>query len=134
MNRRSWFALCLMVMAAGPSRAQDAPPPGPFKAVHLVNLKSPDDVAALQAAIADMNKVVARMAQSSIRYRLYKVAGKQAGTYAYMWESSWPSGDVYEKVHKSTEWTSAMTKHPKMEAILKEEVYNRYVEVTPATK
>lgn len=114
--------------------AQDPPPKEAFKAVHLVNLKSPADVAALQASLADINKVVANAGYRDVRYRLYKVIGKQAGAYAYLWESSWPGGEVYAKVHQSAEWSAASKKHPELDVLMKDEIYNRYVEVSPATK
>jgi hypothetical protein len=114
--------------------AQDAPPKEAFKTVHLANLKSAADVAALQAAIADMNKVVANAGYRDVRYRLYKVTGKQAGAYAYLWESSWPGGDAYDKVHKSAEWTASSKKHPELDALMKDDLYNRYVEVPTAKK
>jgi hypothetical protein len=114
--------------------AQDPAPKEAFKTVHLVNLKSPPDVAALQAAIADMNKVVANAGYRDVRYRLYKVSGKQAGAYGYLWESSWPGGDVYNKVHSNPEWIANSKKHPELEGLMKDEVYNRYVEVPAAKK
>ena len=106
---------CLFLISAFAAMvlAQDAPPKGPFKTVHLTNLKSAADVTALQAAIADMNKVVANAGYRDVRYRLYKVSGEQAGAYGYLWESSWPGGDAYDKVHKSAEWTASTTKHPR---------------------
>jgi len=135
MNRVTSLILSFVLVGAFEAavRAQEAPKE-PFKAVHLLNLKSAADVAALQAGIADMNKVVADAGYKDIRYRLYKVTGKQAGPYAYMWESSWPGGDVYDKIHKSAAWTASMTKHPQLEAIMKDELYNRYAEVTAAKK
>jgi hypothetical protein len=112
--------------------AQDAPPKGPFKTVHLTNLKSAADVAALQVAIADMNKAVASAGHRDVRYRLYKVSGQQAGAYGYLWESSWPGGDAYEKVHQSAEWAAASKRHPELDALMKDDVYNRYVEMPTA--
>jgi len=109
---------------------QEAPPKEPFKAVHLVAFDSAADVAALQAALQDINAAVAKAGHPEIRYRLYKVVGKQIGSYNYLWESSWPGGDVYSKVHQSAEWQAATKKHPEMDALMKNEVYNRYVEVT----
>ena len=126
--------LCLITAFAAPALAQDAPPKEAFKAVHLVNLKSPADVAALQAAIADLNKAMANAGYRDIKYRLYKVTGKQAGAYGYLWESSWPGGDVYDKVHKNAEWIASSQKHPEIDALMKDEVYNRYVEVPTAKK
>ena len=124
--------LCVIVlfpMCAARAQTQDATPKGAFKAVHLVNLKTPADVATLQSAIADMNTAIAKAGAKDVRYRLYKVTGTQAGIQAYMWESSWPSGEVYDKVHKSAEWIAASKKHP-LDAVTTDEIYNRYVEVT----
>ena len=130
---RSLIPLLCLVAAFGPTvRAQEAPPKEPFKAVHLVNLKSAADVAALQAALADINKVVANAGYPGVRYRLYKVIGKQAGAYAYLWESSWPGGEVYERVHKTAEWSASAKRHPEVEALMKDEIYNRYIEVPSA--
>jgi hypothetical protein len=61
---------------------------------------------------------------------LYKVSGKQAGDYNYMWEAAFPSGSVYDAVHKSPDFLAAIKKHPEVEQLRKNEVYNRYVEVT----
>jgi hypothetical protein len=136
MNRVTSLILPFVLVGAFGTavRSQEAPPKEPFKTVHLANLKSAADVAALQAAIADMNKVVADAGHRDIRYRLYKVTGKQAGPHGYLWESSWPSGDAYDKIHQSAAWMSSMQKHPQLDAIMKDELYNRYVEVTAAKK
>jgi len=111
--------------------AQEAPPKEPFKAVHLIALKSPAEVTELQAALADMNAAVAKVGYADVRYRLFKVVGKQTGKYNYMWESAWPGGEVYDKVHNSPDWNAAVKRHPKVEEMMKEnDVYNRYVEVS----
>ena len=110
------------------AQTQEEPPTGAFKAVHLVNL-SDAEVASVQDALADINAVVAKAGYADIRYRLYRVEGKQNGEFKYMWESEWPSGAVYQKVHDSPEWGAAVKRHPELDAIMKKEVYNRYVEV-----
>ncbi len=109
--------------------AQEPPPAGAFRAVHLVNL-TPQQVAALQAWMADMNDVIAKAGHKEVRYRLFKVTGKQAGKYEFMWESSWPSGAVYTKVHDNPAWKLVADRHPDVSELLKDEIYNRYVEVT----
>ncbi len=136
MRHVTSLILHLVVIAAfgTPVLAQDAPPKEAFKAVHLMNLKSPADVTAVQVAIADMNKAVATAGYPNIRYRLYKVVGKQAGAFAYLWESSWPGGDVYDKVHNHPEWIASSQRHPELAAYMKDEVYNRYVEVAAGKK
>lgn len=134
MMSSKWLALSVALCAtlASTVLAQEAPPKEAFKAVHLVTLKSAADVASLQAALDDLNAAVAEAGYPDVRYRLYKVVGKQAGDYSHLWESSWPGGAVYDKVHKSAEWQAAAKKHPEMAALMKSEVYNRYVEVPSA--
>lgn len=128
------LSVVLSVALSAAALAQEAPPEGPFKTVHLVGLESSADVAKLQAALDDMNRAVAAVGFSNIRYRLYKVVGRQNGNYNYLWESSWPSGDVYTRVHKSEDWLAATKKHPEIDALMKDEIYNRYVEVPLAKK
>jgi hypothetical protein len=134
MCRRSLtLAALVLAMVVLSAAAQEPPPARAFKAVHLTNL-TPQQVAALQGWMADMNAALAKSGHPEIRYRLYKVTGKQDGKYEYLWESSWPSGDVYTKVHKSPEWKAVAERHPGIDALLKDEIYNRYVEVTSETR
>jgi hypothetical protein len=121
--------IVLLAICDARAQTQDATPKGAFKAVHLVNVKTPADVATLQSAIAEMNGAVAKAGAKDVRYRLYKVAGTQTGSQAYMFESSWPSGEVYDKVHKSAEWIAATKEHP-LDAVTTDQIYNRYIEVT----
>jgi hypothetical protein len=123
-------AVVLFVTMVGPVTSQDPAPAGAFKAVHLVSL-TPQQVAVLQAWMADMNATIDKAGHKDVRYRLYKVLGKQAGKYEHMWESSWPSGAVYNKIHESPEWKAVSGRHPGIQELLKDEIYNRYVEVLP---
>ena len=125
---------CLIVtsVATTATLAQEPPPKGPFKTVHLVTLTDAE-AATIQNAISDMNAAVAKAGHPDIRYRLYKVTGKQAGSFNYLWESAWPSGEVYRKVHDSPEWAANMKKNSGLDALMKNEIYNRYVEVVPKT-
>ena len=132
MNRRTLASMLVMSALAAPAFAQETPPKEPFKAVHLLNLKSDADVAALQRGIADQNAVVEKVGVRDTKYRLYKVSGKQNGAYTYLMESSWSGAEAYDKVHKSPEWQALSKKHPGLDPIMKDEVYNRYVEVRPA--
>jgi hypothetical protein len=88
----------------------------------------------LTAALAEINAAVAKAGHPQIRYRLYKVTGKQAGNYNYMWEATFPSGAVYDAVHKNPAFEATIKKHPEIDELRKNETYNRYVEVTPAKR
>lgn len=118
--------LALPVTAAFP---QEPPATtGPFKSVHLVKLTDAQ-VVRLQAALADLNAATAKAGYPETQYRLYKVTGKQSGNFNYLWESSWASGEVYQKVHTNPDWLAVAKKHPELDALRKGEIYNHYVEV-----
>jgi quinol monooxygenase YgiN len=122
------LVLLLALLGSGP-RAQDRAPTEAFKAVHLVTLTSAD-VATLLGALEAVNAAVAEAGHPEVRYRLFEVVGKQTGNHNYMWESSWPSVAVYDRVHQGPAFQAATKKHPDMERLMKDEVYNRYVEVS----
>ena len=125
MKYAEWLVLALAATLGTTVLLAQTPGPAPseeFKAVHLVSLTASQESSLLTA--------LAQAGHADIRYRLYKVTGKQDGKYTHMWESTWPSGDIYDQVHKSAAFEAATKKHPEIEELMKEEVYNRYVEVT----
>ena len=127
---RTVFGLLVAVtLGAVVLHAQESRPKEAFKAVHLVTL-TPAQEATLLAALADVNASVAQAGHPDIRYRLYKVSGKQVGNFSHLWESSWPSGAVYDQVHESPAFQAATKKHPQLAELMKTDTYNRYVEVT----
>jgi hypothetical protein len=132
MKHVKWVLLVFAMICGATTMLAQPPAPAPsegFKAVHLVSL-TPTQESSLLAALTDVNAAVAQAGHPDIRYRLYKVSGKQSGKYTHMWESTWPSGAVYDQVHKSAAFETATKKHPEIEELMKEEMYNRYVEVT----
>jgi hypothetical protein len=126
------FALIATIGTAAP-RAQEPAPQQAFKTVHLVTLTDAE-ASTLSTALGDVNAAVAQAGHPEVRYRLFKVAGKQAGSHSHVWEASWPGGAVYDKVHASPAVKAAIAKHPVVEELRKNEVYNRYVEVTAAKR
>ena len=131
MMRAKWIVFGLLMavtLGAVVLHAQEPRPTEAFKAVHLVTL-TPAQEATVLAALADVNASVAQAGHPDIRYRLYKVTGRQAGNFSHMWESSWPSGAVYDQVHQSPSFQAATKKHPQLEELMKTDIYNRYVEV-----
>lgn len=127
------LVVAVAVVTVASAAAQEKPPAGAFKAVHLVNL-TPQEIATVQAWMTDINAVLQKAGHRDIRYRLYKVTGKQAGKYEFLWESAWPSGEVYTKIHNSPEWKIVADKHSAVNALMKDEIYNRYVEVMPGKR
>ena len=73
----------------------------------LVTL-APTEEATLTAALAEINAAVAKAGHAEIRYRVYKVTGKQAGNYNYMWEAAFPSGAVYDSAHQNPAFQAAI--------------------------
>jgi hypothetical protein len=130
--RRSHSLLLLVSMLAmlgAAADSQQSAPREPFRLVHFVTLTA-DDAALLLVALADVNAALDQAGHSEVHYRLYKVVGKQSGDYSYMWESSWPSDAVYDEVLKTPAFLSALKRHPITERVRKNEIFNRYVEVT----
>lgn len=123
-------ALAATIMAQN-----DAPPDRVFKTSHLLNLPSDVTESALLSILTDMNQAIAKAGCAKCRYALFKVHGQQQGTYSYMWEAAWPGGAVYAKVHNDPGYQAALRRHPELEEkVMKNEIYNRYVEVLPAKK
>jgi hypothetical protein len=61
---------------------------------------------------------------------VWKVQGDQQGNRAYLWESTWPDRAAYAKVHDAQSYQRAFVHvRSAIEASVKDEVYNRYVEI-----
>jgi hypothetical protein len=126
-----YTAAAAVVLGCAVAQNDDPPPLKPFQTVHLINLASPDVEKKFSAALADMNEAIAKAGCKNCVYHLWKVAGSQAGPFNYLWISSWPARDVYEKIHSSAPYQAALAKHPEIDEVQKTQVYNRYVEVKP---
>ena len=122
-------ALAATIMAQN-----DALPDGPFKTHHLLNLPVDVTEGAFLSALSDMNQALAKAGCSTCRYVLFKVHGQQSGPYSYMWEAAWPGSAIYLKVHRDPGYQAALNRHPELDKLMKNEIYNRYVEVAPAKK
>src|SRR6266849_5344522 len=72
-----FLSLVSLILTMG-AVAQEQPPEGPFKAVHLVTLDAAQE-AKLTSTIAQFNAAIAKAGYPNAQYRLYKVAGKAAG-------------------------------------------------------
>lgn len=71
-----------------------------FRTVHLINLKSVEDEAEFVTIADDFNKVVAELGYQNIRYNFWKETGDRGGQYKYIFESTWPDKETYDKVHE----------------------------------
>ena len=99
-----------------------------FRTVHLINLKTIEDEAEIVAIADDFNKVVAELGYQNIRYNFWKETIGRNGQYKYIFESTWPNQETYDKVHEYEKfklvWEKNYTKWKKM---IEEDIYNRYI-------
>jgi hypothetical protein len=86
----------------------------------------------LLSVLQEFNQVLARLGFKGVRYRLWKIQGAAAGLSGYMYESTWPSLEIYDRVHKEAAYTKVLEKHlPFLREVLKNEIYDKLVELQP---
>ena len=135
MPKTASFLLGAALCVAGllrPALAQnnDEPPNQPFQAVHLIKLPTDDAAKAFAAALADINAAIAKAGCRTCVYHLWKVYGTQSGEHNYLWISTWPGRDVYNKIHNDAGYQAAINRHQNLNPAQDTQIYNRYVEVT----
>ena len=108
--------------------AQEQPPEGPFKTVHLVTLDAVQE-AKLVGTLARYNEVLTKAGFPNAQYRLYKVAGRQQGQYSHIWECSWSGSAEYDKIHNLPMYQEESALLKDLLPFMKDEVYNRFVEI-----
>jgi hypothetical protein len=128
MARVALFLSLVSLILAMAAVAQDQPPEGPFKTVHLVTLNATQE-AKLTSTLAQFNAAMAKAGYPNARYRLYKIAGKQEGPYSHLWEASWSGRAEYEKIHNLPVYQEASTLLKDLTAFMNDEAYNRFVEI-----
>jgi hypothetical protein len=122
-------AIMVLVLLVSAVYSQKDPAPA-YKAVHLMKLTSPKAEANLLTIVAEFNKLYTEIGYPNIRYRVWKISGKQSGQFTHIWESEWPDKATYDKVHGLKEVTELITRHEKeLREILKDQLYNRYEEL-----
>ena len=133
MNRTRGLLTIAVILVLGSLvsgvHSQKGPAPA-YKPVHLMNLTSSEAEANLLTILAEFNKLYAQMGYPNIRYRVWKVSGKQSVQFTHIWESEWPDKATYDKVHSFKEFTELHARHEKeLRGLLKDHVYNRYEEL-----
>jgi hypothetical protein len=121
------LSLISLILTMG-AVAQDQPPEGPFKTVHLVTLDAAQE-AKLTGTLAQFNAAIAKAGYPNAQYRLYKIAGKQQGPYSHLWEASWSGRAEYEKIHNLPVYQEASSLLKDLNAFMNDEAYNRFVEI-----
>ena len=98
-----------------------------FRTVHLINLKTVEDEAEFVAIADDFNKVVTELGYQNISYKFWKETRGRDGQYKYIFESTWPDQETYDKVHEYDKFKEVWEKnYAKWKMMIAEDVYNRY--------
>jgi hypothetical protein len=105
-----------------------APPTGPFRAVHLMNMTAEQE-AKYMAFVKEANQQFAKLGCAACAYHVYKVGAAGGGKYDHMQVSEWPGRDVYMKLHTDADFRAIDKKHPIRAEVEKSEFYDRFVEV-----
>ena len=101
-----------------------------FLALHLFNLPSADAEQQLLAMLADFNQMLTDIGLPETRYNVWKVTGDQSGAYTYLFGSVWANRAAYDEAHEHPDYVAMQDEHREVyEALIPEEVYNRYVEL-----
>lgn len=130
---RSGAILGIFVLTLSASGLRAAALAGPaYRTVHTFSLPSAQDEAKLLSVLEEFNQVIARLGAREARYRLWKIQGAEAGLSGYMYESTWPSLEVYDRVHGEAAYKKVLEKNlPFLREILKNEIYDKVVELGP---
>jgi hypothetical protein len=120
----SLLSLILTTSAGAQQQSTDRP----FRTVHLVTLDAVQQ-AKLTGSIAQFNAAIVKAGFPNAQYHLYKVEGKQQGQYSLLWESSWSGQAEYDKIHSLPMYQQASAAFKNLMPLMKDEVYNRFVEI-----
>lgn len=106
------------VAPAGPAA------PAAIKSLHLFDLPADVTEAEWSAALAEMNRAIARLGYPGAGYYLYKT--EDAEDYRYFFEGIWPSAEAYAAIHADPAWIAASEKFgPMYEKIKALQIYRR---------
>lgn len=126
-------AIIITILGAAVFSVKVSAPAGPaFRTVHTFSLCSAQEEGRLLSVLQEFNHVLARLGFTGVRYRQWKIQGAAAGLSGYMYESTWPSLEVYDRVHREAAYTKVLEKNlPFLREVLKNEIYDKLVELQP---
>jgi quinol monooxygenase YgiN len=111
------------------------PASGPsLLALHLYNPASDDAHQQFLTGLGELSAAVASVGHPETRYRVWKVAGEQAGDHGHLFGSVWADRATYDAVHEHDDYKAVMAKleDSGLEA-LEGEIYNKYTLQNPST-
>ena len=147
MTRRVLTLLgCLFVAAAcdtgtpepgttdtGTAAAPDVASGPAFLTLHLYNPVSEAEHAQFLSNLTMLNRAVIEAGHPETQYTVWRVTGEQSGDHAYLFGSIWTDRAVYDAVHTHEAYLTATAAIEDTDTEpLVDEVYNRYVQLSPA--
>ena len=132
MKRNRAVLAAILLLGFGPGSivfgASDPPKTPAFKTVHVFTPGSVHDEKLLFSLLQEFNATVARLGAPGVRYRLWKAVGADGEKTELMYESTWPSREVYDRIHKEKEFMALLEKYlPYLRQVLKGEVYTGWL-------
>ena len=111
------IAICILIAGIAAFSVSAANEPDSektaFKALHMVNLNSVADEAEFIGILNDLNAVIKELGHPEIRYTVCKEMGRREGRYQYLFESTWPDIETYQKIHDDPKYKEVSKKHKK---------------------
>jgi len=112
---------------AAPAEAATGPA---LMALHLYNPGSEEAHMQFVAGLSTLNQAVIDAGHPETAYQVWKVAGEQSGDYEYLFGSIWSNRAAYDAAHAHEAYTTAMAALEGSGIENREEVYNRYVQLS----
>ena len=99
-----------------------------FRTVYSINLNNVEDEAEFVVIAEVFNKLVADLGYQNISFSFWNVTGDIEGEYNYIFESTWPDQETFEKVFANEKFKVTMNKwYPIFKKMIAEGIYNRYI-------
>ena len=124
----------LVAMASLAFAIQEGTNQAGFTTAHYFNLE-PSDEAKLLTFMQDFNQLFTKLGYPNVKYRLWRITNDTTAQRSYRWDAVWPNRAAYDKVHQDESYKKLLEKHrPAFDALVKDHLYYRLVEVMPTTK
>jgi len=99
-----------------------------FRTVYSINLNQVEDEAEFVVIAEVFNKLVAELGYQNISFSFWKVTGDIEGPYKYIFESTWPDQETFDKVFKNEKFKVTLNSwYPIFQKMIAEGNYNRYI-------
>jgi hypothetical protein len=130
--KRKTVGLAMLLVVLAPhlnSGGQEGPA---IKTIHVFNLSSPQEEARLRAILNEFNQLFSTLGFPNVSYRLWRLQEEWPGqfSYRYVYDSTWPDRETYDKVHQNIAYQKLLEKHLMFfTQVLNNEIYGEYLEL-----